>query len=126
MTKEERLLKKIFGKHKEEDDRPRTIIDLVGFSELLVTKSLENISRSIVRLSRLHRLLTITQKDGQDKLPDIITNNEARMALEALVPAKNEINDAVAYLLAVYRATKQPEAETEPDKAKKGEKGGQE
>jgi len=110
-TREERLLKAIFANEKndkKEEEHPDTIIEKVSFSELLVTKSLENISRSIVRLSRLHRLLAITQKDGQDKLPDIITNNETRMALEALIPAKRDIYDAVAYMTAVYRATQPP------------------
>lgn len=114
LTREEkakRLLTAIFKDtaEDEQDDYPNTTSEKVGYSEMIVTGSLQGLSRAIMRLSRLHRLLTVTEKDGQNTLPDIITHNETRIALEALLPVENDIREVVDMLKEIYSSTKTKE-----------------
>lgn len=116
-TKEERLLKAIFsaedvGETEDDDNFPDTIIEKVGYAEYVLVNDLQYIGSSINRLSRLHRLLVIAEKDGESKLPDIITNNELRMALEPLMRVNGGITEITEMLLEVYRDTKQGEEDS--------------
>ena len=118
-SKEKRLLEAIFNTEDEPDDNyPGTVIEKVGYAEYVVIHALGNIAPAIQRLSRLHRLLTLEEKNSENKLPDIITHNEVQMALKPLLQVKNDIKDITEMLIEVYRATKPPEAKA----ALKGEK----
>lgn len=111
-SKEERLLKAIFNNVEadEADNYPETITEKVGYSEYVIVHALQNIAPAIHRLSRLHNLLMLEEKDSKNKLPDIITNNELRMALKPLLQVENDIKDITEMLLPIYRATKLDEA----------------
>ena len=52
----------------------------------------------------------LEKKDGTNKLPDIITHNELRMALEPLMRVRADVNEIVDWLLPIYHETK-PENE---------------
>ena len=101
-----RLLKAIFAEEDtDEDNYPETITDKVDYAEYVLTHSLEYIGKALHRLGRLNRLLLVAGKrDGG--LPDIITNNELRMALQPLMQVENEIKDITEMLIEIYRATK--------------------
>ena len=107
-----KLLKAIFAEPKEElseagegelesDNYPETISEKVDYAEYVITHSLENIGRTIHRLSRLNHLLKISG------VPDIITRNELRMALEPLLFVENDIKDITEMLLGVYKGLKE-------------------
>ena len=115
-TKEERLLKAIFGKGEEQseeepNDYPKTYVEKVGYAEFVITHTLQDISSTIWRLSRLSRLLLVSEKDGENTLPDIITNNELRMALKPLLLVENDISEITKMLAELYIATTRAEAE---------------
>ena len=100
-----RLLKAIFAEEDtDEDNYPETITDKVGYAEYVLTHSLEYIGKAIDRLSRLSRLFLVADKSRG--LPDIITNNELRMALEPLLRVREDVNEITDYLLESYRETK--------------------
>lgn len=101
-----RLLQAIFAEEDtDEDNYPETIADKVGYAEYVLTHSLEYISKSLHRLGRLNRLLLVAGKHDSG-LPDIITNNELRMALEPLLMVREDVNEITDYLLESYRETK--------------------
>ena len=108
-SKEERLLTAIFSD--TEDNYPDTVADKVGYSEYVLTHNLGNIGKAIDRLNRLGRLLLVADKSGG--LPDIITNNELRMALEPLLLVREDVNEIADYLLEVYRETKPEDKKVE-------------
>ena len=100
-----RLLKAIFAEEDtDEDNYPETITDKVSYSEYVLTHNLQYIGKAIDRLSRLSRLFLVADKSGG--LPDIITNNELRMALEPLMMVREDVNEITDYLLESYRETK--------------------
>ena len=100
-----RLQKAIFAEEDtDEDNYPETITDKVDYAEYVLTHSLEYIGKAIYRLSRLSRLFLVAGKSGG--LPDIITNNELRMALEPLLRVREDVNEITDYLLESYRETK--------------------
>lgn len=100
-----RLLKAIFAEEDtDEDNYPETITDKVSYSEYVLTHNLQYIGKAIDRLSRLSRLFLVADKSGG--LPDIITNNELRMALEPLLRVREDVNEITDYLLESYRETK--------------------
>jgi hypothetical protein len=100
-----RLLQAIFAEEDtDEDNYPETIADKVSYSEYVLTHNLQYIGKAIGRLSRLSRLFLVADKSGG--LPDIITNNELRMALEPLLQVENDIKDITEMLTEVYRDTK--------------------
>ena len=100
-----KLLNAIFAEEDTgEDNYPETITDKVSYSEYVLTHNLQYIGKAIDRLSRLSRLLLVADKSGG--LPDIITNNELRMALEPLLRVREDINEITDYLLESYRETK--------------------
>ena len=105
-SKDERLLKAIFDSDKEKDDYPDTTIEKVGYAEYVITNALQYLPRTIHRLSRLHRLLMLEEKNSENKLPDVITNNEVRMALEPLLQVENDVKEITAMLKELYRDTK--------------------
>ena len=109
-SKEERLLKAIFSTEDEPDDNyPETFVEKVGYAECVVLHTLQNIAPAIQRLTRLHRLLLLTEKNSENKLPDIITHNGVRMALKPLLQIENDIKDITELLTAVFRDTKPQE-----------------
>jgi len=121
-SKEERLLKAIFNGAEEEpetDNYPETITEKVGYAEFVIIHALQNIAPAIQRLSRLHNLLLVTERKEGDKLPDIITNNELRMALGPLLQVENDIKDITEMLLPIYRETK-PDKRPLPEPPEKG------
>ena len=85
---------------------PDTIADKVSYSEYVLTHNLQYIGKAIDRLSRLSRLLLVAERH-ENGLPDIITNNELRMALEPLLRVQSDITEIVDWLLPIYRETKQ-------------------
>ena len=100
-----KLLNAIFAEEDtDEDNYPETIADKVSYSEYVLTHNLQYIGKAIDRLSRLSRLFLVADKSGG--LPDIITNNELRMALEPLLRVREDINEITDYLLESYRETK--------------------
>lgn len=100
-----RLLQAIFAEEDtDEGNYPETISEKVGYAEYVLTHNLSNIGKALNRLSRLSRLLLVSEKSGG--LPDIITNNELRMALEPLLRAREDINEITGYLLESHRETK--------------------
>ena len=101
-----RLLQAIFAEEDTDtdDDYPKTIADKVSYSEYVLTHNLQYIGKAIDRLSRLSRLFLVADKSGG--LPDIITNNELRMALEPLLRVREDVNEITDYLLESYRETK--------------------
>ena len=106
-SKEERLLRAIFSAGDDPDDNyPETVSDKVGYAEHVVTHSLEYIGKALHRLSRLRHLLAVSEKGDGNTLPNIITNNELRMALEPLLHVERDINEIAEMLVDVYRATK--------------------
>lgn len=117
-----KLLKAIFAEPEGEleeapeeelanDNYPETVTEKVGCAEYVITHDLQYIGAAIHRLSRLHNLLMLTGRNGQDNLPDIITNNELRMALQPLMQVENDIKDITEMLLEVFKATKPPKKE---------------
>ena len=104
-SKDERLLKAIFDSDKEKDDYPDTTIEKVGYAEYVITNTMQYLPRTIHRLSRLHRLLMLEEKNSENKLADAITNNELRMALEPLLQAENDVKEITAMLKELYRDT---------------------
>jgi len=128
-TEEERLLKAIFENSEDDNDSnyPETYSEKVGYAECVVTQILPNISRVIWRLSRLDRLLTVSEKDGKNTLPDIITNNELRMALEPLLQVENDISEITGMLTEIYKDTKPQKGKgAEADAALAAQKGAKE
>ena len=108
-SKEERLLKAIFSEKEEPDDNlPQTYAEKAGYAEYALTHTLQDISAALWRLSRLDRLLFASEKDGENTLPEIITNNEVRMALTPLLRVENDVSEITEMLAEIYIETKQP------------------
>ncbi len=112
-----RLLTAIFAEPEDEmydgdekelidDNYPETTTEKVGYAEYVMTHDLQFIGTSIHRLSRLYNLLMAVERAEGGKLPDIITNNELRMALKPLLIVENDIKDIAEMLTEVYKATK--------------------
>ena len=85
----------------EDDNYPETDRDKIGYSEYVLTHTLQYIGKAIHRLSRLHNLLALPE------LPDIIKKNELRMALEPLLQVENDVKDIAGMLTGIYKATKE-------------------
>ena len=51
--------------------------------------------------------LFASEKDGENTLPDIITNNEVRMALTPLLRVENDVSEITEMLTEIYIDTKQ-------------------
>ena len=99
-----KLLTAIFSESGDEmpdDNYPDTDREKVGYSEYVLTHSLQYIGKAIHRLNRLHNLLALPD------LPDIIKQNELRMALEPLLQVANDVKDIAEMLTEVYKATKE-------------------
>ena len=107
ITPEERLLQAIFAEEDtdDEDNYPETISEKVGYAEYVLTHNLSNIGKALNRLSRLSRLLLVSEKH-ENGLPDIITNNELRMALEPLLRLRGDIVEITDMLVQVYHETR--------------------
>ena len=117
MTPEERLLKAIFAKDDSENDGPEgempdkypdTYLDKADYALHCMHKSLESISPALGRISRLCGLLRVSEKDGKNTLPDIITHNESRIALRHLTMVKRDVDDAYQEILSIFENTKEP------------------
>ena len=99
-----RLLTAIFSESGDEmldDNYPDTDREKVGYSEYVLTHTLQYIGKAIHRLNRLHNLLALPE------LPDIIKKNELRMALEPLLQVENDVKDIAEMLTGIYKATKE-------------------
>ena len=106
-NKEERLLKAIFSESEKTDDTfPETYAEKACYADCIITGTLQNISTALWRLSRLSRLLTVSEKDGKNTLPDVITNNEVRMALSPLLHVENDVSEITQMLAEIYNETK--------------------
>lgn len=92
------------------DNFPDTVLDKVGYAEYVLTNGLQYIGKALYRLSRLQGLLRVSEKDGENTLPNIITNNELRMALEPLLRMHGGIKEITEMLLPIYHDTKPDEA----------------
>ena len=100
-----KLLQAIFAEEEtNEDNYPETIAEKVSYAEYVLTHNLSNIGKAMNRLSRLSRLLLISEKSGG--LPDIITSNELRMALEPLLIVCEDVVEITDILTEVYHETK--------------------
>ena len=101
MKKSEKKLLYAINKEASEtpDNYPDTDADKVGYAAYALTKSLERISPAITRLYRCESLCKVGS-------PNIITNNETRMALGHLIAVKCDIDDAYKEVLEVYNRTK--------------------
>lgn len=117
MTLEERLLKAIFAKDDSEnngpewempDNYPDTYLDKSDYALHCMHKSLESISPALGRISRLCGLLRVSEKDGKNKLPDIITHNESRIALRHLTMVKCDVDEAFQEIFSIFENTKEP------------------
>lgn len=119
----ERLLKAIFSAEDEltegepgmdieepNENWPETFVDKIGYAEHVAVAVLEDLSPAIRRLSRLHRLLIVGEKGGEQSLPDVITHNEARMALQYLLRVERDIKEIAQMVMEVHMATR-PEGE---------------
>ena len=115
-----RLLQAIFAEEDtDEDNYPETIAEKVSYAEYVLIHNLSNISKALNRLSRLSRLLLVSEKH-ENGLPDIITNNELRMALEPLLIVCEDVVEITDILVQVYHDTKPENKKVEmPD----GERG---
>lgn len=101
-----KLLQAIFAEEDtDEDSYPETIAEKVSYAEYVLTHNLGNIGKALNRLSRLSRLLLVSEKH-ENGLPDIITNNELRMAMEPLLIVREDIVEVTDILLEVYHDTK--------------------
>ena len=118
MTPEERLLKDIFAKDDSENDGPEgkmpdnypeTYYEKADYALFCLHKVLEYLSPALIRTSRLCGLLRVSEKDGKNTLPDIITHNQSRMALKYLTMVKSDVDDAYSEMLAIFDSTKAPE-----------------
>ena len=115
-SKEERLLRAIFSENEDPNDNyPKTYAEKAGYAECTLTHTLQDISEALWRLSRLDRLLFAAEKDGENTLPDIIANNEVRMALTPLLRVENDVSEITEMLAGIYNETKAPEAPKEAD-----------
>ena len=117
MSPEERLLKNIFASdescdHSDSvdddtpDNYPDTYLEKSHYAESAIQHSLVYVSEALKRLSRLHSLLLIGQENGVNKLPNVITNNESRMALKHLRKLKCCVCDAIYETNEIYESTK--------------------
>lgn len=123
-TKEERLLEAIFSEEEEpEDNFPKTHVEKVCYADCVITHTLQDISAALWRLSRLNRLLSVSEKDGENTLPNIITHNEVRMALTPLLRVENDVSEITEMLAEIYYETKAPEAPKEAEKSLGKEQG---
>lgn len=101
-----RLLQAIFAEEEtDEDNYPETISEKVDYAEYALIHNLSNIGKALNRLSRLSRLLLVSEKH-ENGLPDIITNNELRMALEPLLIVREDVAEITKFLSEAYHETK--------------------
>ena len=107
----EKLLQAIFAEEDtDEDNYPETIAEKVSYAEYVLTHNLSNIGKALNRLSRLSRLLLVSEKH-ENGLPDIITSNELRMALEPLLIVREDVVEITNILLEVYHETRSKKEE---------------
>lgn len=90
------------------DNYPATYLDKADYAMHCMHKSLESISPALGRISRLCGLLRVSEKDGKNTLPDIITHNESRMALRHLTMVKRDVDEAYQEILSIFESTKEP------------------
>lgn len=116
----ERLLKAIFNSDEPDegepdmdepdDNYPDTIAEKIGYAEYVAIHILGDLAPAIQRLTRLNRLLLIGGKGGEQSLPDVITHNEARMALQYLLRVERDVKEITRLVMEVHMATR-PERE---------------
>ena len=89
------------------ENYPETLSDKAHYAEYCVQKSLEHISAYLLRVGRVRTFVSL----GGGITPNIITNNEAKMALKHLAFAMDDFKDAYKELRAIFDATKEAPAE---------------
>ena len=94
------------------DNYPETCFEKADYALFCLHKVLEYLSPALVRTSRLCGLLRVSEKDGKNTLPDIITHNESRMALKHLIMVKRDVDDAYQEILSIFENTKEPGTES--------------
>jgi hypothetical protein len=85
-----------------------TYLDKADYALHCMHKSLGSLSPALGRISRLCGLLRVSEKDGKNKLPDIITHNESRIALRHLTMVKCDVDEASQEILSIFENTKEP------------------
>ena len=111
---EARLLKAIFDTLEEPDkDYPETAIEKINYAEGTLIDTLQNFSPAIWRLTRLDRLLAVSEKDGKNTLPDIIAYDESRRVIKTLLQIENDIKDVMEILTEFYDGVKPAESSEE-------------
>ena len=98
---EERLLDEIFPDGDMPENFPETPLDKAGYAEYVVLESLKDMSSALIRMSRLHSLLQVAEKDGKNELPDIILRNECAMVLKHLKDVRHGLYDAYTEILSL-------------------------
>lgn len=87
---------------------PNTHLEKVGYANHCILSILEDIPKALKRLNRFERLLRVgTSPDDENKssLPDIITRNEARMAIEALDRVHRSFHQGFDELMKIFTET---------------------
>lgn len=122
LTPEEKLLKAIFDDSRNEpikevdtedcdddydENYPDTNAEKIGYATYALTKSLEYISKALIRLNRLNTLYKVSNNGVE--LPEIIQHNECRMALENLNLVRGNILDVYKEVADVYKNTSEGE-----------------
>ena len=82
------------------ENYPETYAEKAHYAEYCVQKSLESISACLRRIGRVRTFVSL------GSMPNIITNNETKMALKHLAFAMDDFKDAYRELKAIYDATK--------------------
>ena len=106
LEQSKKLLQAIFAEEEtdDKDNYPETIAEKVSYAEYVLTHNLSNVGEALNRLNRLSRLLLVSEKSGG--LPDIITSNELRMALEPLLIVCEDVVEITDMLLEAYHETR--------------------
>jgi hypothetical protein len=102
---EEKLLKSVFEKKGEpeedndaDEDYPQTPQEKLDYAKYITMKSLEAVSKALVRFDRLCNLSKLNA-------PSIIINNECQMTLRSLCPAWHDLSEARGYVKEIFDAT---------------------
>jgi len=80
------------------EDYPSTSQEKLDYAKYVTMKSLEGISKALIRFDRLCGLSKLNA-------PDIIINNECRMTLQSLCPVWADIDEACGYVKEIFDAT---------------------
>ena len=100
-SKEEKLLRSIFAESDDDEgdeDYPSKPQEKLDYAKYVTMKSLEHISKALIRFDRLCGLSKLNA-------PNVIINNECRMTLQSLCPAWADLDEARGYVKEILDAT---------------------